>query len=56
MNVRVFFDMDKAGENGYNSIKEALQRSFNVSKVNNPYAGKDPADFSTEELKELLNV
>lgn len=54
MNIKVFFDMDEAGENGYNSIKESLKRSFNVSKVNNTHKGKDPADFSVDELQELL--
>lgn len=54
MNIHIFLDNDAAGEKGYEKIKKALKRSFNVYKVNNPYIGKDPSDFTIEELQLML--
>lgn len=54
MNIHMFLDNDEAGEKGYEKIRKALKRSFNVYKVNNPHIGKDPSDFTIEELKIIV--
>lgn len=54
MNIHIFLDNDEAGEKGYQKIRKALKRSFNVYKVNNEHIGKDPSDFTTEELQLIV--
>lgn len=54
MNIYIFLDDDSAGQKGYEKIKKSLRRSFNVHKVHNPDSGKDPSDFTIEELQLML--
>ena len=54
MNIHIFLDNDEAGERGYEKIRKALKRSFNVHKVHNPNTGKDPSDFTIEELQLMV--
>ena len=55
-NIKMFFDMDPAGENATKkSVKLCLEHDLSVKIVNLP-SGKDAADLAKENPKELLKA
>jgi len=52
MNIIIFADPDKAGQEFADSVKEELGRYFNIFSISND---KDPQDTKEEKIQELVN-